>query len=52
MLNNAHIKADLRIPPANRLERLSGRRFGHYSLRINDIGDHINNEVTSHAAAG
>lgn len=27
---------DLRIPPGNRLERLSGDRLGQYSIRIND----------------
>ena len=27
---------DLRIPPANRLKRLSGDRAGQYSIRIND----------------
>lgn len=27
---------DLRIPPTNRLERLSGDRAGQYSIRIND----------------
>ncbi len=27
---------DLRIPPANRLEQLSGDRAGQYSIRIND----------------
>lgn len=27
---------DLRIPPGNRLERLSGDRSGQYSIRIND----------------
>jgi proteic killer suppression protein len=26
---------DLRIPPANRLEKLSGNRAGQYSIRIN-----------------
>ncbi|MGH8292771.1 MAG: type II toxin-antitoxin system RelE/ParE family toxin, partial [Gammaproteobacteria bacterium] len=26
----------LRIPPGNRLEALSGRRKGQYSIRIND----------------
>lgn len=36
MLNNAHTLADLRIPPANRLEALSGDRAGQYSIRIND----------------
>jgi len=35
MLNNAHQLADLRIPPANRLERLKGKRAGQYSIRIN-----------------
>jgi len=27
---------DLRIPPGNRLEKLSGNRRGQYSIRIND----------------
>ena len=27
---------DLRVPPGNRLERLSGDRAGQYSIRIND----------------
>lgn len=27
---------DLRAPPANRLEKLSGDRQGQYSIRIND----------------
>lgn len=27
---------DLRTPPGNRLERLSGKRSGQYSIRIND----------------
>ncbi len=27
---------DLRIPPGNRLEKLSGDRTGQYSIRIND----------------
>ena len=27
---------DLRIPPANRLEKLKGNREGQYSIRIND----------------
>ena len=27
---------DLRIPPGNRLEQLSGDRKGQYSIRIND----------------
>ena len=36
MLNNAHRLEDLRIPPANRLEALKGKRKGQYSIRIND----------------
>ena len=36
MLNNAYTVNDLRSPPANRLEKLSGRRKGQYSIRIND----------------
>jgi proteic killer suppression protein len=36
MLNNAHSINDLRSPPANRLEKLSGRRDGQHSIRIND----------------
>lgn len=36
MLNNALDIADLRIPPANRLEKLSGKMQQFYSIRIND----------------
>ncbi len=36
MLNNAQDLNDLRVPPANRLERLTGDRKGQYSIRIND----------------
>ncbi|MGN6231729.1 MAG: type II toxin-antitoxin system RelE/ParE family toxin [Trinickia sp.] len=36
MLHSAHVLADLRIPPANRLEALSGDRAGQHSIRIND----------------
>lgn len=35
MLNRAQTLQDLRVPPANRLERLSGDRAGQYSIRIN-----------------
>ncbi|MDA3833283.1 MAG: type II toxin-antitoxin system RelE/ParE family toxin [Spirochaetales bacterium] len=35
MLNRSSSVQDLRIPPANRLEALSGRRKGQYSIRIN-----------------
>ena len=36
MINNAKNLKDLRIPPANRLEKLSGNREGQHSIRIND----------------
>jgi proteic killer suppression protein len=36
MINNSQNIADLRIPPANRLEKLSGNFVGYYSIRIND----------------
>ena len=35
MLNNSQNIADLRIPPSNRLEKLSGNLNGFYSIRIN-----------------
>jgi len=35
MLNRAVTVQDLRVPPANRLEKLSGDRAGQYSIRIN-----------------
>lgn len=36
MINNPANINDLRIPPANHLEKLSGNLFGFYSIRIND----------------
>lgn len=36
MIHSAKILSDLRIPPANKLEKLSGDRAGQYSIRIND----------------
>ena len=36
MINNAVSINDLRIPPANRLEKLKKDRTGQYSVRIND----------------
>jgi len=36
MLNRVVNLQDLRVPPANRLEKLSGSRAGQYSIRIND----------------
>jgi len=35
MLNNAQDVTDLRIPPANRLEKLSGNLKRFHSIRIN-----------------
>jgi proteic killer suppression protein len=36
MLNRAVSLNDLRVPPANRLEKLKGDRAGQYSIRINN----------------
>lgn len=36
MLDAAETLNDLRFPPGNRLERLTGNRAGEYSIRIND----------------
>ena len=36
MINNAQNIHDLRIPPSNRLEKLSSDRTGQYGIRIND----------------
>jgi proteic killer suppression protein len=36
MLNNSQSVIDLRIPPANRLEKLKGDFNQFYSIRIND----------------
>ena len=36
MLNQAQVLADLRVPPANRLEALRGNRSGQHSIRVND----------------
>ncbi len=36
MLNNSIDLADLRIPPSNRLEKLSGKLKNFYSIRLND----------------
>ena len=35
MLNRSATLTDLRVPPANRLEALSGKREGQHSIRIN-----------------
>ena len=36
MLNNSQNFNDLKIPPSNRLEKLSGTLKEYYSIRIND----------------
>ncbi|MGD0916737.1 MAG: type II toxin-antitoxin system RelE/ParE family toxin [Thermodesulfobacteriota bacterium] len=36
MLNRAENLNDLRVPPANRLEKLKVERLGQHSIRIND----------------
>jgi len=36
MLHNARRLEDLRVPPANRLEKLRGDREGQHSIRINE----------------
>jgi proteic killer suppression protein len=57
MINNAINLNDLRIPPANRLEKLVGVREGQYSIRINDQwricfewrnGDALSVEITDY----
>jgi len=36
LLDAAEALDDLRVPPGNRLERLSAGRAGQYSIRVND----------------
>ncbi len=36
LLDAAERLEDLRLPPGNRLEKLSGDRVGKYAIRIND----------------
>jgi proteic killer suppression protein len=36
VLDAAEALNDLRVPPGNQLEKLSGDRAGQYSIRIND----------------
>lgn len=36
MLNNSVNLTDLKVPPSNRLEKLSGKMKDYYSIRIND----------------
>ena len=57
MLNRAVTLNDLRVPPANRLEKLKGDRMGQFSIRINEQwricfdwqdGDAIGVEITDY----
>lgn len=57
MLNRAATLQDLRVSPANRLERLVGDREGQYSIRVNDQwricfewkdGDALNVEIVDY----
>ena len=57
MLNRAQTLQDLRVPPANRLERLDGDRTGQHSIRINsqwricfewEDGDALNVEIVDY----
>ncbi len=36
ILDAAESLNDLRVPPGNRLEKLSGKRAGQYSVRVNN----------------
>ncbi len=36
IINRVQNLQELKIPPANRLEKLKGERFGQYSIRINN----------------
>lgn len=36
MLDAATVLEDLRVPPANRLEKLKGDRAGQFSIRVNE----------------
>ena len=57
MLNRSNTVNDLKVPPGNRLEQLSGDRKGQYSIRINeqwricfvwDEGDALNVEIVDY----
>jgi len=36
MIDRSKTLSDLKVPPANRLEKLSGKRKGQYIIRINE----------------
>ncbi len=49
MINNAHDILDLKIPPANRLEKAKGSLSDYHSIRINNqwsiIFNWLNNDA-------
>jgi len=49
MLNNSVDLKDLKIPPANRLEKLSGEFKDYHSIRINDQWRIIFNWLGGHS---
>ena len=49
MLNNAQNLTDLTVPPANRLEKLTGMYKGSYSIRINQQWRVVFNWVNGNA---
>lgn len=57
MLHRAVTIVDLRVPPANRIEKLHGNRTGQWSIRVNDQwricfdwqnGDALNVEIVDY----
>jgi proteic killer suppression protein len=57
MLDAAESLGDLRVPPGNRLEKLTGDREGQHSIRVNDQwricfrwrdGDALDVEITDY----
>ncbi len=61
VLNVARVLDDLRVPPGNRLEKLTGNRRGQHSIRINDqwricflwrSGDAYEVEITDYHSQG
>jgi toxin HigB-1 len=50
MLNNSQNLSDLKIPPSNRLEKLSGNLKDFHSIRINDQWRIVFKWENSHAS--
>jgi toxin HigB-1 len=49
MLNNSVSIIDLRVPPSNRLEKLTGSGKDFYSIRINDQWRIVFNWIEGHS---